>query len=114
MLKKASRLRLDPGEAVTDPLMSGAAWVRKNIGGQDYEALVDPRMLGPDREYLQCFPDRNLRRIEGRTIRINGWTRWKMSGEAFSTLEWVKDPPVRPMTEDGTRDSTEPITEADR
>ena len=44
----SSKLRLNPGEAVIDPALSGVAWVSKTIGGRTYQALVKASAIGKD------------------------------------------------------------------
>ena len=91
-----SKLKLEPGEALIDPLLQNIARITKRIGDQEYHAWVDARLVGAQDEtqYLQCFPD-YLPRPEGELdtvgIVVNEWTLWKVPSHDFNSLEWLGD-----------------------
>lgn len=100
MMMKYSRMKLETGEARIDPLLSGIAWVRKPIGGRIHEAMVDAGSTGGGR-HLSCLPHRNHPGAEARgtvMVHINQWTDWEVPLEGFQELEWLDDPPPRPVT----------------
>ena len=75
----ASKMRLEPGEALADPILAGVARVTKKIGDREYHAWVDSRDVGLQGEtpYLQCFPHHHSRTHgsgDTVTIGINEWT----------------------------------------
>ena len=103
----SSRMKLQPGEARIDPLLSGVAWVDKQIGDRTYQALVDARDLGDNGQNLQCIPhgimhdgDRDPEGNPRARVVINEWTSWLIPRQDFQEIEWVQDrmPPVNPMT----------------
>ena len=91
----SSKLRLNPGEAVIDPAVTGVAWVTKIIGGRTYEAMVKASQVGMKQDRLECFPHGHIPWVqeepEIREININGWTTWKIPDRDFETLEWVRE-----------------------
>ena len=95
----SSKLRLDPGEAVTDPAIRDVTWVTKRIGDRTYEAMVKTSQTGKNGEHLNCFPEGHLPGFQEepgmRRIRINEWTIWTMPAVDYETLEWVKDEPLQ-------------------
>ena len=112
LLIAASRLRLQPGEAIVDPTLRGIAHVTKQIGDRTYEAWVDSRHVKDDGASLECFPDHHVlthttaRNPQGPrllpdlptpefvSININEWTTWQIPTPDFDALEFVEESPT--------------------
>lgn len=95
-----SRMKLTPGEATIAPLIEGVARVRKRIGNEVHEAMVDARNTGGGTS-LSCLPHRNFPEAEERRtarIIVNEWTVWEVPMDDFLEPEWEDVPPPRPVT----------------
>ena len=99
----SSSLRLEPGEATQDPLLTGITRIEKQIGDRTLRAWVDSRLVQQrdGSQTLECFPNRHGHPLEPepvRTVRVNEWTTWKLTPEEFSTLQWVDRYPRQSVT----------------
>ena len=92
-------LKTEPNEVVIDPIMSGVAHIRKQIGDQVYEAYLDSRLVKEN--CIPCFPDgppkmdaypiplpQDWEPRKTRSILVGG-SSWTMPAEDFDKLEWV-------------------------
>ena len=93
----SSMLKLEPGEAVIDPVLPGLARISKKMGENTYTAWVDASQLKTKdtQQFLACFPD-TISREDGKLhIRVNDWTTWRIPAQDKGKIQWLK--PERPQ-----------------
>ncbi len=90
MLTTCSYLKLNEDDFTIDPLLEKIVHLHKRIGEQIYESYTDIKYITEDKNYLSCFPESNLNRmnLKIRSIHINNHIKWDVPVEYWDELEW--------------------------